>query len=75
MKLVDNWHRLWSVRVAAIGSLLMTALLAFPDVWAGLPPEIRSILPARLQALAPLLLLLATLAARLVKQKDHAGGK
>ena len=61
-------HRLWSVRLAALGSLLMAALVAFPDAWAALPPEVRAVLPAHLQAVVPMLILVATLVARVVKQ-------
>lgn len=69
--LIQNWrtaHRLWSVRLAALGSLLMTGLLAFPGVWAGLPSEVRAVLPARLQAVVSMLIFVATLVARVVQQ-------
>ena len=70
MKLVRNWHRLWSVWLAALSSALMAVLAAFPDVWSALPDEVRALLPERLQAVLPLALFVATLLARLVKQKD-----
>lgn len=71
MRLIDNWreaHRLWSVRLAALGALLMAALLGFPDMWADLPADMRALVPARLQALVPMLLFAATIASRVMRQ-------
>lgn len=41
MKLIDEWkkaHKLWSVRLSALGVAIMTA-------WPMIPPELRAILP------------------------------
>lgn len=75
LTLIAGWrasHRLWSVRLAAFGSTLMGSLVAFPNLWTQAPPEVRAMLPAHAQALIPLLLFLATLAARFVKQRPAA---
>ena len=71
MHFIPDWHtahRLWSVRITALGATLMAALLAFPDLWAALPPEARALLPERFHALVPMLLLAASLFARLTGQ-------
>lgn len=76
-RLIHDAHRasrFWSVRIAALSSMLMAALIAFPGVWAQAPAEVRALLPTRLQGLVPLILFLATLAARFVKQKDATRG-
>lgn len=51
-KLTDDarlWWRMWSVRLAAVGSLAVTYVLASPDILLStlnaMPPEIRAIFP------------------------------
>lgn len=44
-----NWWRMWSVRLAAVGSIAVGYVLASPDVLLStinaLPPEMRTFLP------------------------------
>ena len=68
--------RLWSVRVSALGSMIFAILIAAPDqllaIWAALPPELQAMIPN-----APelgLVLFVASLVARILRQKDRTDG-
>ena len=80
--LIPNWRqawRLWSVRVPAIGALLLTAMLAAPDVmiqlWQALPPELVAMLPANAMLIVPIGLQLAAAIARIVRQRELDDGE
>jgi len=72
---LPDWRqawRWWSVRVSAIGAILMAAAIAAPDVlnalWTGLPPELRALVPDHLASKISLGLFVLTIAARLLPQ-------
>ncbi|MFY9349305.1 MAG: hypothetical protein WBL20_16220 [Sphingobium sp.] len=72
MKLVEDWRRAWrwwSVRLSALGALLMGVAEVAGQSWAGLPQDVRDQVP-HAQTIALVLFMAAGLA-RLVKQ----GGK
>lgn len=80
MKLIENWRqawRLWSVRVNALGAMLLGWVLLWPEsilaLWSLVTPEARDLLPRWLSVGAPLVLFLLALGARLVKQPDKPG--
>lgn len=48
MKLVNNWRRAWrwsSVRLSALGAVLMGAAEVAGSSWAALPPDVRDAIP------------------------------
>lgn len=48
MKLVSNWRRAWrwsSVRLSALGALVMGAAEVAGSSWSALPPDIRDSIP------------------------------
>lgn len=48
MKLVNNWRRAWrwsSVRLSALGAVLMGAAEVAGSSWAALPPDVRDVIP------------------------------
>lgn len=80
--LIPNWRqgwRLWSVRVPAIGTLLLVAMLAAPDLvlslWHALPPELLAMLPANALLIVPIALNVAAIAARMVRQRRLDDGR
>ncbi|UYY60094.1 hypothetical protein [Sphingomonas sp. S2-65] len=79
MKLIDGWRqawRLWSVRVSALGAILMGWATLAPDalmqVWNVLPDDVRAIVPAPIGDVVPFMLFLAALAARFIPQPKAA---
>lgn len=79
MKLIDGWRqawRLWSVRLSALGTLLMAWAALTPDAllqaWNALPPEVQALVPESVGKLIPFLLFFGTLVARLVPQPKAA---
>ena len=79
MKLITDWRqswRLWSVRVSAIGAMLFAFLLAAPDqalaVWQALPADVQALIPNAKEI--GLVLTIAALAARVLRQKERGDG-
>jgi hypothetical protein len=71
-RLIDDWrtaHKFWSVRLQALGALVMAGLgvvsTEFPNVWNGLPGDLREKAPSWLGTG----LILCGLMLRLMKQK------
>jgi hypothetical protein len=82
MKLITGWRqswRLWSVRLSALGSLLMLVALAAPDMllatWNTLPPETRELIPDDIAQAVAAVLFAATIVARLVQQRSASDGE
>jgi hypothetical protein len=82
MKLTANWRqawRWWFVRVSALGSLLFTLLLAFPDqvlaLWMDLPAEIRARVPANLEHAVTAALFAAVMFMRPIPQEGSTDGE
>lgn len=79
MNLIPNWRqawRWWSVRVSALGTLLLALAIAAPDVvagaWALLPAEVLAILPRNVALIVPLMLQAGTGLARILRQRGLA---
>jgi len=75
-KLIPNIHefaKFWSIRLAALGVALQGFVTAFPDTalntWAMLPPELKNFLPPNMLQYATILVFVASMLARIVKQK------
>ena len=82
MRLLPDWRqawRWWSVRVSALGALLAAIALLAPDVvgavWAALPPELLAKLPRNVAMAVPLGLELATIIARITRQRTSTDGE
>lgn len=80
MKLIPNWrkaHRMASMQLAAIGSLLTSVLIAVPDVavyaWNMLPAEFRSWVPPQYMPLVGVVIFALSMLARVVQQKSVSG--
>lgn len=79
MKLIDGWRqawRLWSVRLSALGTLLMAWAALAPNAllqaWNAMPAEVRALVPEDVGNAVPFLLFFATLVARFVPQPKAA---
>jgi hypothetical protein len=75
-RLIDDagrWWRLWTIRLAAIGTLVTAFIQWFPDtlsaVWSAIPADMREYLPAPVLHSIPVILFLAVMVARLIPQK------
>lgn len=82
MRLLPNWRqawRWWSVRVSALGALLAAIALLAPDVvgavWSALPPDLVAQLPRNVAMAVPLGLELATILARITRQRTSTDGE
>lgn len=71
-----QWHKLWSVRLSAFGSILMTALTVWPDrvfqIWLMMPPEVRRLMPEQMITSIAAIIFLLTAVSRVIKQKKLA---
>jgi hypothetical protein len=67
-----DWWRWWSLRFMALAALVQAVSLSSPDAllvaWQNLPPDLRAMLPARIADVVPLLLTIAAIIARHVRQ-------
>jgi hypothetical protein len=77
MRPIDDWrrwHRLWSIRLNILGSILLSAFMTWPGlalgIWNMMPIEVKEFLPPRMVMLLPLGLFVAAAVARIVKQKS-----
>lgn len=76
VQLVDNWksfHRFWSIRLGALGSIVTGVFIAWPDcllqMFQSMPPDIRMLVhPKTLQYIGLFLFLMAMLS-RVIKQR------
>ena len=75
LELIEDWHnfwRFWSVRLGVIGSAITAVLIAFPDValsaWAMMPADLKSAIPERYMPLIGVVIFVASLIARAIKQ-------
>ena len=69
-RLVDDWReasRWWSVRLNALGAILLPLLTMVPSM----PAEVQALLPPALRALLVALWCVASIAARLWAQKPR----
>lgn len=76
VKLIDNakdWHRFWSVRLAVLGSALLTLAELGPtylaSVWASLPQEFQDAVPDSVVKYAGIALVILSPIARAIKQE------
>ena len=75
LELIEDWRnfwRFWSVRLGIIGSAITGVLIAFPDValsaWAMMPADLKSAIPERYMPLIGVIIFIASLIARAIKQ-------
>lgn len=68
------WHRLWSIRLNAIGLALQTLFMTWAtlplDLWNMMPAEVKAFVPERLVFALPMIFFAAAMVARLIKQGD-----
>jgi hypothetical protein len=76
MKLVENWKqglRFWSIQLGALGTLLTSYLIAFPDAalyaWSLLPTDIKAHIPPRYMPLVGVAIFVISMLTRLVRQR------
>ena len=75
LQLIEDWRnfwRFWSVRLGIVGSAITGVLIAFPDValsaWAMMPADLKSVIPERYMPLIGVVIFVASLIARAIKQ-------
>src|SRR6187431_637145 len=75
MKLADNakfWWRFWSVRLSAVGAILMGVVTAWPDsilyLWGAMPSEVRGLIPQQFVTLIAMFIFVMSAVSRVVKQ-------
>jgi hypothetical protein len=76
MKLVDDWRRAWrwsSVRLSALGALVMAAAEVAGSSWSALPPDIRDSIP-HAQTIALVLFVLMPIA-RIFTREEASDGE
>lgn len=76
MKLIPEWrkaYKMWSVRLSALGAVLMGVILAWPDsllyLWSMMPAEVYAYLPERLVQVLAFVIFLMSALSRIVKQR------
>lgn len=77
MKLIPEWRKalkFWSVRLSALGAILMSIVLAWPDsllyLWSMMPAEVYAYLPERVSQVLALFIFVMTAISRIVKQRS-----
>lgn len=73
MQMIDNWKqglKFASVWFTAVGSALLAATVAFPELWASLPPELLALMPAHWVQKIGIAVVVCSMVARFVKQKS-----
>lgn len=72
---IEKWrtaHKLWSLRLSAFGTLLMTALTIWPDrivqLWLMMPVEVRGLLPEQIVTIIAAVIFLLSAVSRIIKQ-------
>lgn len=66
------WWKLWSIRLGALGSIVVSVLVMFPDkaleMWAIMPEQFKSFIPPEYMPLAGVIIYVIGMFARFVKQ-------
>ncbi len=69
---IKKFHRFWSFRFSAIGTLIMGFLVAWPDtintIWQSMPDEAKGIIPHNFVPLISLFIFALAAISRLIKQ-------
>nr|UVX85381.1 MAG: hypothetical protein [Bacteriophage sp.] len=80
VQLVSEWkqaHKLWSMRLAAIGATLTSILIASPDAalyaWNLLPSDLKAYIPEKYTPLIGVGIFILSMFARLIKQSNLKG--
>lgn len=71
LKLIEEWRHAWkwaSVRISAVGALLMAAAEIAGQTWAGLPEDVRASIP-HADTIALVLFVIIPIARVLTKEK------
>ena len=67
------WWKLWSIRLGAIGSAVVSILIIFPDkaleMWALMPEQFKSFIPPDYMPLVGVIIYMLGMFARFVKQR------
>ncbi len=78
--LIDDarqWWKFWSIRFSAMGSTLLVAMMAWPQVglelWGMIPGEVKALLGPRSTLIIPLCFFVASMVARFIKQRGRDG--
>lgn len=73
--LIHNWrqfHKFWSVRLAALATMLQTIIMAFPDAalqaWLMLPQDLKGFVPPNYLQVISVGLLVLSIFVRIVQQ-------
>lgn len=81
-RVIDHWRmgwRLWSVRLHALAVAVAALFAAAPstvlEAWAALPPELKAEIPPHFARWIPVVLGVAGILARFVRQKGIGNGK
>lgn len=76
-KTVDEikvWWKLWSIRLGALGTVITSWLVAFPDqalnMWAMMPYEVRQYIPAQYMPMIGIFMFVLSMLSRFIKQKN-----
>lgn len=79
-ELIEEWkkaHKLWSVRLSAIGAAVMGVFTFWPDsalyLWSAMPSEVREMIPERFVSAIALFVFAASAISRIVKQRPING--
>jgi hypothetical protein len=74
-KTVDEikvWWKLWSIRLGALGTIVTTWLVSFPDqavaVWGSLPDTVRDLIPAQYMPMIGVSIFVLSMVSRFIKQ-------
>jgi len=67
------WWKLWSIRLGALGSAVVSLLIVFPDkaleMWAMMPEQFKSFIPPEYMPLVGVVIYVLGMVARLVRQR------
>lgn len=76
LRLIDTWKsfwRMWSIRFTAIGTALLTYLIASPDMilsaWNVLPADLKAFIPVDYSLYISIALLVLGIISRIIKQE------
>lgn len=76
VELIEDWrtaHKLWSVRLSAIGAAVMGVFTVWPEsalyLWSAMPSEVRAFIPERFVSGIALFVFTMSALSRIVKQR------
>lgn len=76
MKLIEGWqkfYKFWSIRLGALGAVIVSVLVAFPDIalnaWVMLPADLKAFIPPNYMPLIGVGIFVLSMLAKFVPQK------